>query len=52
MLDGHEYKEKNLKLEIKKIDFKNITLICEIEMNLEAWESVYLLSKVKKIINE
>ena len=36
---GHEY--------IKKIDFKNITLICEIKTNLEGRESVYLLSKIK-----
>ena len=32
--------------------FKNITLICEIETNLKGEKSVYLLSKVKKIINE
>ena len=32
---GHGCKEKNLKLEIKKMDFKNITLIYEIKMNLE-----------------
>ena len=31
---GHGCKEKNLKLEIKKIDLKNITLICETETNL------------------
>ena len=43
---GHGCKEKNLKLEIKKIDLKNITLICETEMNLKKVESVYLLSKV------
>ena len=45
---GHGYKEKNLKFERKKIDFKNITLICEIKTNLDKKESVYLLSKVKK----
>ena len=45
----HGCKEKNLKFEIKKIDFKNITLICEIKTNLDRRESVYLLSKVKKI---
>ena len=46
---GHGCKEKNLKFEIKRIDFKNITLICEIKTNLDRRESVYLLSKVKKI---
>ena len=34
------------------MSFKNITLICETETNLEGRESVYLLSKVKKIINK
>ena len=49
----HGCKEKNLKIEIKKMDFKNITLIWESETNLEGGENVYLLSKVfKKIINE
>ena len=37
-------KKKNLKLEIKKMNFKNITLIWETETNLEERESVYLLS--------
>ena len=46
---GHRCKEKKIKFEIKKIGFKNITLICEIETNLNGGESVYLLSKVKKI---
>ena len=41
-------KKKNLKLEIKKIGLKNITLIYEIETNLERGENVYLLSKVLK----
>ena len=40
-------KKKNLKLEIKKINFKNIILICEIKTNLEGRKNVYLLSKVK-----
>ena len=43
----HECKKKNLKLEIKKISFKNIILICEIKMNLEGRKSIYLLLKVK-----
>ena len=49
---GYGCKKKNLKLEIKKMGFKNIILICETETNLEERENVYLLSKVKKIINE
>ena len=48
MLDGHGCKEKNLKLEIKQMGFKNITLFCKTEMNLEGGESVYLLSKIFK----
>ena len=44
---GHGCKEKNLKLEIKKMSFKNITLIYETETNLEGGESVYLLYLVK-----
>ena len=32
---SHGCKEKNLKLEIKKMDLKNITLIYKIKMNLE-----------------
>ena len=49
---GHGYKEKNLKLEIKKMSFKNIILICETETNLKKRKSFYLLSKIKKIINK
>ena len=45
---GYGCKEKILKLEIKKMGFKNIILICKTEMNLEGKKSVYLLSKVLK----
>ena len=49
---SHRCKEKNKKLEIKKMSFKNIILICEIETNLKEKESIYLLLKIKKIINK
>ena len=45
---NHGFKEKILKLEIKKMGFKDITLICETKTNLEEWKNVYLLSKVLK----
>ena len=41
-------KKKNFKTWNKKISFKNITLIYEIETNLERGKNVYLLSKVKR----
>ena len=43
-------KKKNLKLKIKKMGLKNITLIYKTELNLEGEKSVYLLSKVLKQI--
>ena len=49
---GHKCKEKNLKLEINKMNLKNIILICETKTNLKGRQSVSLLSKIKKIINK
>ena len=46
----HGCKEKNLKFEIKKMDFKNIILICETKINLEEDKVFICFQKLKKLL--